>query len=76
MGDVTEIHTWEDLYNIRDYLADNYKLMNDLTPGYKGYYEYASEDADGRCRVAAYQRDNYGRKFSQRYLHYIIDYRR
>ncbi len=45
--DVVEIHTWEDLHNMRDDLAGNYILMNDLGPEDAGYDEYASDQADG-----------------------------
>lgn len=40
MGDVIEIRTWEDLHNMRDDLAGNYRLMNDLGPGDAGYNDH------------------------------------
>jgi len=40
MGDVIEIHTWEDLHNMRDDLAGNYTLMNDLGPEDEGYDDH------------------------------------
>ncbi len=45
-GDVIEIHTWEDLHNMRDDLTGDYVLMNDLGPEDEGYDEYASDQAD------------------------------
>ncbi len=46
MGDVVEIYTWEDLHNIRNDPAGDYRLMNDLGPEDEGYDDYASENAD------------------------------
>ncbi len=56
MGDVTEIHTWEDLHNMRDDLAGSYRLMNDLGPEDAGYDDYASDQADGGARVVTNRR--------------------
>jgi len=41
-----KIHTWEDLNNIRNDLAGNYVLMNDLGPEDEGYNDYASKEAN------------------------------
>ena len=42
-----EIRTWYDLDAIRDNLAGNHTLMNDLNSTTPGYYELASPTADG-----------------------------
>ncbi len=40
LGDVIEIHTWEDLNNIRNDLAGDYRLMNDLNETSAGYMDH------------------------------------
>lgn len=48
-GNPYQITTWEHLNNVRDYLDDNFILMNDLDENSDGYDEYASSAAnDGK----------------------------
>ncbi|GEM_PF-1695030 len=42
----TEIHSWEDLYNIKYDLSENYVLKTDLDSGSDGYEDYASSNAN------------------------------
>lgn len=43
----TEIHSWEDLDNIRNNLGDSYTLMTDLDEDSPGYDDFAGPDANG-----------------------------